>query len=389
VGRRFQRFGAVPLSAGGSFELIDDYGHHPVEMGATIAAARGAFPGRRLVLAFQPHRYTRTRDCFEDFARVLSSVDALLLTEVYAAGESPIVAADGRALARAVRVLGKVEPVFVEQVAELPDAICSAVRDGDVVFFFNFRADRGRQLSVAFLDKAFAGFEREVVPSVHYVTLTEYDRTYGVPVIFEPQSLSNILGETVSQAGLKQLRIAETEKYPHVTYFFNGGVEQQFEGEDREIVPSPKDVATYDLKPQMSAEEVTAKVTALMSGYDLVILNFANPDMVGHTGVLEAGIKAVETIDAAVKAVVETALALGGRLLITADHGNCEQMLNPDGSPHTAHTTNLVHLVYVGADSDSVACENGILADVAPTILHLLGVKQPAEMTGRSLVHKK
>jgi 2,3-bisphosphoglycerate-independent phosphoglycerate mutase len=263
------------------------------------------------------------------------------------------------------------------------------VRDGDVVFFFNFRADRGRQLSVAFLDSSFNGFDREVTPKVHYVTLTEYDRTYGVPVIFEPQSLSNILGEVVSRAGLKQMRIAETEKYPHVTYFFNGGVEQQFEGEERVIVPSPKDVATYDLKPEMSAKEVTLKVTSMMGGYDLVILNFANPDMVGHTGVLEAGIKAVETIDACVKEVVETALSLGGRLLITADHGNCEQMLNPDGSPHTAHTTNLVHFVYVGADAHKMECHDGILADVAPTLLDLLGVEKPAEMTGRSLVVEK
>ena len=208
-------------------------------------------------------------------------------------------------------------------------------------------------------------------------------------MVFAPQSLTNILGEVVSKAGLKQMRIAETEKYPHVTYFFNGGVEQQFEGEDRVIVPSPKDVATYDLKPEMSASEVTAKVTALMDQYDLVILNFANPDMVGHTGVLDAGIKAVETIDASVKAVVETALSLGGRLLITADHGNCEQMLNPDGSPHTAHTTNLVHLVYVGADAADIRCRAGILADVAPTLLDLLGVEKPAEMTGRSLLEKK
>lgn len=263
------------------------------------------------------------------------------------------------------------------------------INDGDVVFFFNFRADRGRQLSVAFLDPAFTGFDREVTPKVHYVTLTEYDKTYGVPVIFEPQSLGNILGEVVSRAGLLQLRIAETEKYPHVTYFFNGGVEQQFAGEERVIVPSPKDVATYDLKPQMSAEEVTAKVTSMMGLYDLVILNFANPDMVGHTGVLPAGIKAVETIDAGVKAVVETALSLGGRLLITADHGNCEQMLNPDGSPHTAHTTNLVHLIYVGADANNVECRNGILADVAPTLLDLLGLEKPSEMTGVSLVSRK
>ena len=226
-------------------------------------------------------------------------------------------------------------------------------------------------------------------PKVHYVTLTEYDRTYGVPVVFAPQSLSNILGEVVSRAGLKQLRIAETEKYPHVTYFFNGGVEQQFEGEDRVIVPSPKDVATYDLKPEMSAQEVTKQVTERLGQYDLIILNFANPDMVGHTGVLEAGIKAVETIDACVRAVVEKTLSLGGRLLITADHGNCEQMLNPDGSPHTAHTTNLVHLVYVGADSSHMACKDGILADVSPTLLHLLGVAQPSEMTGHNLVVAK
>jgi len=263
------------------------------------------------------------------------------------------------------------------------------ISDGDVVFFFNFRADRGRQLSVAFLDKDFTGFDRVVQPKIHYVTLTEYDRTYGVPVVFPPQSLSNILGEVVSRAGLKQLRIAETEKYPHVTYFFNGGVEQQFEGEDRVIVPSPKDVATYDLKPEMSAVEVTQKVTERLGEYDLVILNFANPDMVGHTGVLQAGIKAVETIDACVKAVVEKTLAHGGRLLVTADHGNCEQMLNPDGSPHTAHTTNLVHLVYVGADAANMRCENGILADVSPTLLHLLGVAQPSEMTGRNLVIAK
>ncbi|MEI6712551.1 MAG: 2,3-bisphosphoglycerate-independent phosphoglycerate mutase [Verrucomicrobiota bacterium] len=263
------------------------------------------------------------------------------------------------------------------------------IRDGDVVIFFNFRADRTRQLSRAFLHADFDGFDREVTPKIEYVTLTEYDQTYGVPVLFHPQSLSNILGEAVSKAGLKQLRIAETEKYPHVTYFFNGGVEKQFPGEDRVIVQSPKDVPTYDFKPQMSAPEVTAKVVERVADYDLVILNFANPDMVGHTGVLEAGKTAVETIDASVKAVVEATLAAGGRLLITADHGNCEQMRNPDGSPHTAHTTNLVHLIYVGADSDSIECENGILADVAPSLLHLLGVSQPSEMTGHNLIHKK
>jgi len=261
------------------------------------------------------------------------------------------------------------------------------IRDGDVILWFNFRADRARQLSLAFLKKDFAGFDREVTPAVQYFTLTEYDETYGVPVVFPPQSLSHILGQVVSEAGLKQLRIAETEKYPHVTFFFNGGVEQAFEGEDRVIVPSPKDVPTYDFKPQMSAPEVTQKVVELLPKYDLVILNFANPDMVGHTGVVQAGIKAVETIDDCVRQVVEKTLSLGGQLLITADHGNCETMRNPDGSPNTAHTTNLVHLIYAAPDTKGVRAESGILADVAPTLLKMLGLPQPAEMTGHSLVH--
>ena len=261
------------------------------------------------------------------------------------------------------------------------------IRDGDVILWFNFRADRARQLSLAFLKKDFAGFDREVTPAVHYYTLTEYDETYGVPVVFPPQSLSHILGQVVSEAGLKQLRIAETEKYPHVTFFFNGGVEQAFPGEDRVIIPSPKDVPTYDYKPQMSAPEVTQKVVELLPNYDLVILNFANPDMVGHTGVVPAGIKAVETIDDCVRQVVEKTLSLGGQLLLTADHGNCETMRNPDGSPNTAHTTNLVHVIYVAPDTKGVRVESGILADVAPTLLKMLGLPQPAEMTGHSLVH--
>ena len=260
------------------------------------------------------------------------------------------------------------------------------IRDGDVILFFNFRADRARQLSQAFLQTDFSGFDREVMPKVHYVTLTQYDKTYGCPAVFAPQSLANILGEVVARSGLKQLRIAETEKYPHVTYFFNGGVEHQFPGEDRVIVPSPKDVPTYDRKPEMSASEVTRKVLAAMRDYDLVILNFANPDMVGHTGVLAAGVKAVEVIDDCTRQVVEKTLALGGCCLVTADHGNCEQMRNADGSPNTAHTTNLVHFIYVGHDAARFQVENGILADVAPTLLSLLSVPQPAEMTGRNLL---
>ncbi len=263
------------------------------------------------------------------------------------------------------------------------------MRDEDVLIFFNFRSDRAQQLSQAILDPGFDGFDREITPQLQYVTLTEYNSAYGVPVVFPPQSLSNILGEVVSRAGLTQLRIAETEKYPHVTYFFNGGVKDAFPGEERVIVPSPQDVATYDLKPQMSAPEVTREVVSRVGQHDLVILNFANPDMVGHTGVLEAGIKAVETIDACVQAVVEKTLSLGGRLLITADHGNCEQMRNPDGSPHTAHTTNLVHFLYAAADAAEFTCKNGILADVAPTLLHLLGLEKPSEMTGHSLLVAK
>ena len=262
------------------------------------------------------------------------------------------------------------------------------VRDGDVVFWFNFRADRARQLSLAFLKKDFSGFDREVTPAVDYVTLTEYDETYGVPVVFGTQSLGNILGEVVSKAGRNQLRIAETEKYPHVTFFFNGGVEQAFPNEDRVIVQSPKDVPTYDFKPQMSAPEVTAEVLKRLPDYDLVILNFANPDMVGHTGVVDAGIKAVETIDGCVKQVLEKVLELGGKALVTADHGNCEFMRNADGSPNTAHTTNLVHCLYVAADAKEFSIGNGILADISPTLLFLLGVEQPQEMTGKSLLSR-
>ncbi|MEY2492429.1 MAG: 2,3-bisphosphoglycerate-independent phosphoglycerate mutase, partial [Verrucomicrobiota bacterium] len=262
------------------------------------------------------------------------------------------------------------------------------VRDGDSVLFFNFRADRARQLSQAFLFEKFDGFDREVWPRVHFVTLTQYDVTYPSPYVFAPENLAHILGEVVSVAAKTQLRIAETEKYPHVTYFFNGGVERAFPGEDRKIIPSPK-VATYDLQPEMSAPEVTDEVCARMANYDLVVLNFANPDMVGHTGVVEAAIKAVETVDACVARIIPELLTLDGKILITADHGNCELMRNRDGSPNTAHTTNLVHLIYVANDASHFRCRDGILADVAPTLLFLLGLPQPKEMTGKNLLIRK
>jgi len=262
------------------------------------------------------------------------------------------------------------------------------VRDGDVVLFFNFRADRARQLSQAFLFKDFNDFDREVWPQVKFTSLTEYDVRFPSPFIFPTADLKNILGELVSKAGKKQLRIAETEKYAHVTYFFNGGVEKPFPGEERLLVPSPK-VATYDLKPEMSAVEVTDELLKRMDKFDLIILNFANPDMVGHTGVVKAGIKAVETVDQCCSRIIPKLLELGGKCLVTADHGNCEQMRNPDGSPNTAHTTNLVHLIYVANDAGQCRCEDGILADVAPTLLFLLGMEKPKEMTGRNLLAKR
>ena len=279
--------------------------------------------------------------------------------------------------------LGKTDEFMPPLIFDLPNE--QRVRDGDVVLFFNFRADRARQLSQAFLGKDFDGFAREVWPQVNFVSLTQYDVRYPSPFIFPPEQLQHILGEVVSAAGKSQLRIAETEKYAHVTYFFNGGVEQPFPGEDRQLIPSPK-VATYDLQPAMSAPQLTDGLLARMAQYDVIILNFANPDMVGHTGVVAAGVQAVVTIDACVARIIPKLLELGGKCLVTADHGNCEQMRNADGSPNTAHTTNLVHCLYVADDAQNFRVRDGILADVAPTMLYLLGLPQPAEMTGRCLL---
>jgi 2,3-bisphosphoglycerate-independent phosphoglycerate mutase len=275
------------------------------------------------------------------------------------------------------------------------------MRDGDVVLWFNFRADRARQLTEAFMDPAFTGFSPDGKPKLAgYYTLTEYKESYaalGVQSILAPASMSNLLGEVVAAAGLHQLRAAETEKFPHVTFFFNGGSDTPNKGEDRYLTLSPKTFSkdgkeaplpTYDFMPQMSAPDLAFEVTRRLENYDLVIVNFANPDMVGHTGVVAAGIHAVETIDRAVKLVVERTLELGGQLLLTADHGNCELMRNPDGSPNTAHTTNLVHFLYVAPNTAGASLKDGILADVAPTLLALLGVPQPAEMTGQSLVSR-
>jgi 2,3-bisphosphoglycerate-independent phosphoglycerate mutase len=261
--------------------------------------------------------------------------------------------------------------------------------DGDGVIFFNFRSDRAREITRALTFSVFDGFERNRVAQLAgFVCLTEYDETFDLPVAYPSESYSNILAEVVSRAGLKQLRIAETEKYAHVTFFFNGGVEQPWPGEDRVLIPSPQDVATYDLKPSMSADKVTEEVIKRVSGgmYQVIILNFANCDMVGHTGILPAAIEAVETVDNCVGRVVEAVIAAGGKLLITADHGNCELMVDASGRPHTAHTSDPVPLILIDPEQPQAPLRDGILADLAPTMLDLLKLEQPAAMSGRSLL---
>ena len=272
----------------------------------------------------------------------------------------------------------------------LPCVTCEGgrVQDGDTVIFMNFRPDRARQMTRIFCDDAFTGFERRGGrKQVHYVCMAEYDATMpNCEVAYPPVELKNVLGQYLSENGKTQLRIAETEKYAHVTFFFNGGVEAPYAGEDRCVIPSPK-VATYDLQPEMSAPEVAAECKQrIESGkYDVIILNFANCDMVGHTGVFEAAVKAVEAVDAAVKEVVTAVLDAGGCAFLTADHGNAEKMKNPDGTPFTAHTTNVVPFVAIGC-GDVKLREGGCLADIAPTMLPYIGLPVPAEMTGKSII---
>jgi 2,3-bisphosphoglycerate-independent phosphoglycerate mutase len=263
-----------------------------------------------------------------------------------------------------------------------------AVKDNDSLIFFNFRGDRAREITRCFTDPDFKGFTRKVHPKAHFVCLTQYDITIDAPVAYPPQVLKNILSEVLSRNGLRQLRIAETEKYAHVTFFFNGGIEKPYPLEDRVLIPSPK-VATYDLKPEMSAYEVTDRVLPeIESGkYDVVIMNFANCDMVGHSGILEAAIKAVEAVDRSVGKIVELVKSLGGITIITADHGNAEQMYDPTThGPHTAHTCDKVPFIIVSENKKLKTRSEGILADIAPTMLKILQIEQPEEMTGRSLI---
>ncbi|HEX7019614.1 MAG TPA: 2,3-bisphosphoglycerate-independent phosphoglycerate mutase [Gemmatimonadaceae bacterium] len=263
------------------------------------------------------------------------------------------------------------------------------MHDGDAVICFNYRADRMRQIVRALTQPDFDGFDVRGRPTLDVVTMTAYDRTFELPVAFPPQSMANIVGEVVSKAGMAQLRTAETEKYAHVTYFFNGGVETPFACEDRILVPSQK-VATYDLAPEMSAFGITDVLCGDIEkrDHDFILCNYANADMVGHTGSMPAVLTAVETVDACLARVVKSAQRAGARLLVTADHGNCEMMIDPEtGGPHTAHTTNPVPLVIVDPDGARPLRNGGALCDVGPTVLSMLGLEQPPEMTGVDLRH--
>ena len=278
---------------------------------------------------------------------------------------------------------------FVQATAIVPPGTRPVrMEDGDVLIFMNFRSDRARQITRPFIEPGFDAFERQRIPRLGtFVSLTEYNAEFHVPVAFPPVRLENVFGAYVAQMGKHQLRIAETEKYAHVTFFFNGGRETPYEGEDRILVPSPTDVPTYNLKPEMSAPEVTEEILRAVAGdkYDVVICNFANPDMVGHTGDFEATVKAIEVLDDCLGRIAAALQKAGGELLITADHGNAEQMYDPQtGQRHTAHTTNPVPFLYVGRDASMVP--NGSLEDVAPTMLYLMGLPSPPEMTGHPLV---
>ena len=262
------------------------------------------------------------------------------------------------------------------------------IQNGDAVIMFNFRPDRAREITRTFVDPEFSGFQREKMPQdLYYACMTQYDKTMpNVHVAYLPQNLKNTFGQYIAELGLKQLRIAETEKYAHVTFFFNGGVEAPNPGEDRILVDSPK-VATYDLQPEMSAYGVTDRVLEQIAGdrYDVIILNFANPDMVGHTGIMEAAVAAIEAIDSCVGKITDAVLAKGGQILLTADHGNAEGMLDETGAVQTAHSTNPVPLVFISNEPKELA-EGGILADLAPTLLTMMDLPIPSEMTGKSLL---
>ena len=327
--------------------------------------------------------YAMDRD--NRYERVQQAYDAM----VYGEG---VEASDASAAVQA-SYDAEVTDEFIKPIVLKKDGVFdSGIRANDSVIMFNFRPDRAREITRAFIFEDFDGFVRKdgFFP-LHYVCMTQYDKTFGerVHVAFKPEGLSNTLGEYLAKNGKTQLRIAETEKYAHVTFFFNGGVEAPNEGEDRVLIPSPK-VATYDLKPEMSAYEVSKTAVARIDSgaYDVMILNFANPDMVGHTGIMEAAVAAVHAVDECVQPVVDAILRTGGRCIITADHGNCEQMIDPiDGGPFTAHTIGPVPFILVDPKrKDAVVRRDGRLSDLAPTLLMLMGLPVPPEMTGKSMI---
>ena len=321
--------------------------------------------------------YAMDRD--KRWERVEKAYDAMTLGQGFAAFD----AATGCAAVDAAYLRDENDE-FVQPTA----TGAGVVNDNDAMIMFNFRPDRAREITRAFVDGDFDGFERKkVIENLKYVCMTQYDATMpNVDIAFPPQTLENTFGDYISSKGLKQLRIAETEKYAHVTFFFNGGVEAPAEGEDRILVPSPK-VATYDLQPEMSAYEVTEKVLEQIDAdkYDCIVLNFANADMVGHTGIMEAAVAAIEALNACVPKIVDAVLAKGGQILLTADHGNADCMFDEDGNTVTAHSLNQVPLVHIAENPVKLA-EGGKLADLAPTLLDLMGLEIPEEMTGRSLV---
>jgi len=309
---------------------------------------------------------------------------------------SAIVSGKGECRASAAEAIEQSYAAGVHDEFVVPCVICAdgapvgRVQDGDGFIFFNFRSDRAREITRALALDDFDGFDRGKRPHLSaYVCMTEYDATFGLPIAFAQEALTNIFGEILAKAAKSQLRIAETEKYAHVTFFFNGGVEEPFEGEERALVPSPKEVATYDQKPEMSAFPVTEELLKRIdeNKYDVIILNFANCDMVGHTGIVPAAIKAVEAVDSCVGRITAKVLEKSGALIITADHGNAEQMADENGGPFTAHTCNPVWLVLVDDSRKGAQLrEGGRLADIAPTMLDILGLPKPKEMTGESLL---
>lgn len=353
-----------PKSAGQSVRMMED-------LFADAGGGQFASIIGRYYAMDRDHRWPRIQLAYDLITQGIAEFEAKSATEAiaqaYMRGETD-------EFIKATRIVGNNEkPVRMQ--------------DGDVIIFMNFRSDRARQITRPFIEDKFSGFERTYRPRLaDFVSLTEYNKDFDIPVAFPAERLSNVLGAYLSQSGLHQLRIAETEKYAHVTFFFNGGVETPFEGEDRMLIPSPM-VATYDLKPEMSALEITEKLEhAIHEGnYDLIVCNFANPDMVGHTGNLQATIRAIEIIDSCLARIDKALTEAGGEMVITADHGNAELLCDREtGQAHTAHTTNLVPLIYRGRRAHLAAA--GALSDIAPSLLHLMGLQPPSEMTGRSLV---